>query len=184
MAKDFIDTNDFTVAELTAMVDLIGLKEADRDGCVPPLLHRRSLGMIFEESSTRTKVRSRWPWPSSAAMRCTCGRGRFTWVPGSRSGIPRVLSRMCDVIEARVLKHQTMTDLAAAASVPVINGAVRLQPPHPGACGLFTMTEHQVLDRAHDQGRGDDDPVTERTGDALSEEGDLRRRTCLAVLRP
>jgi len=41
MAKDFIDTNDFTVAELNAMVDLISLlKEVDRDGCVPALLHR------------------------------------------------------------------------------------------------------------------------------------------------
>jgi len=57
MAKDFIDTNDFTVAELNAMVDLISLlKEADRDGCVPALLHRRSLGMIFEEPSPRTRV--------------------------------------------------------------------------------------------------------------------------------
>jgi len=57
MAKDFIDTNDFTVAELNAMVDLISLlKDADRDGCVPALLHRRSLGMIFEEPSPRTRV--------------------------------------------------------------------------------------------------------------------------------
>jgi P-type Cu+ transporter len=57
LAKDFIDTNDFAVAELSAMLELIGLlKDADRDGCVPVLLHRRSLGMIFEEPSTRTRV--------------------------------------------------------------------------------------------------------------------------------
>lgn len=57
MTKDFIDTNDFTVAELSAMLELISLlKDADRDGCVPALLQRRLLGMIFEEPSTRTRV--------------------------------------------------------------------------------------------------------------------------------
>jgi putrescine carbamoyltransferase len=63
MIKDFIDTNDFSPGELTEMLGLIGLlKDADRDGYVPELLARRSLGMIFEEPSTRTRSRSRWPW--------------------------------------------------------------------------------------------------------------------------
>lgn len=57
MPKHFLDTNDFGREELADLLDLILLlKEADRDGCVPELLRNRSLGMIFEEPSTRTRV--------------------------------------------------------------------------------------------------------------------------------
>jgi putrescine carbamoyltransferase len=57
MAKDFIDTNGFSVSELSGLLELIRLlKDGDRDGCVPELLRGRSLGMIFEEPSTRTRV--------------------------------------------------------------------------------------------------------------------------------
>ena len=144
MAKDFIDTNDFTAAELTAMVGLVGLlKDADRDGCVPALLHRRSLGMIFEEPSTRTRV-------SFEVAMAKLGGHALYLRPGeihlgareSLGDTARVLSRMCDVIEARVLKHQTVVDLAAEASVPVINGLSDYNHPTQALADLFTMTEH------------------------------------------
>ena len=54
---NFIDTQEFTRAELEELLDLIRLlKDADRDAAVPQLLTHRSLGMIFEEPSTRTRV--------------------------------------------------------------------------------------------------------------------------------
>ena len=144
MGKDFIDTNDFTVAELSALVDLVGLlKDADRDGCVPPLLHRRSLGMIFEEPSTRTRV-------SFEVAMAKLGGHALYLRPGeihlgareSLGDTSRVLSRMCDVIEARVLKHQTVVDLAAQSSVPVINGLSDYNHPTQALADLFTMGEH------------------------------------------
>jgi putrescine carbamoyltransferase len=64
------------------MLELIGLlKDADRDGCVPALLHRRSLGMIFEEPSTRTRVSFEAAMAKLAAMSCTCGPVRSTRGP-------------------------------------------------------------------------------------------------------
>ena len=55
--KDFIDTQDFSRAQLEELLELIRLlKQADADGAVPLLLNHRSLGMIFEEPSTRTRV--------------------------------------------------------------------------------------------------------------------------------
>ena len=144
MAKDFIDTNDFTVAELTAMADLAGmLKDADRDGCVPALLHRRSLGMIFEEPSTRTRV-------SFEVAMVKLGGHALYLRPGeihlgvreSLGDTARVLSRMCDVIEARVLRHQTVVDLAAEASVPVLNGLSDYNHPTQALADLVTMSEH------------------------------------------
>ena len=56
-AKDFIDTQDYERAELEGLLGLIELlKDADRDGACPELLKDVSLGMIFEEPSTRTRV--------------------------------------------------------------------------------------------------------------------------------
>src|SRR4051794_29819724 len=55
--KHFIDTQDFTRDELESLLELISrIKDADRDGVPPQLLSHRSLGMIFEEPSTRTRV--------------------------------------------------------------------------------------------------------------------------------
>lgn len=144
VAKDFIDTNDFTVAELAGMLDLIRLlKNADRDGCVPELLARRSLGMIFEEPSTRTRV-------SFEVAMVKLGGHALYLRPGeihlgvreSLGDTAQVLSRMCDVIEARVLKHQTVLDLAAQSSVPVINGLSDYNHPTQALADLFTMTEY------------------------------------------
>ena len=49
---------------------------------------------------------------------------------------------MCDVIEARTLKHETVLELAAAAEVPVINGLTDYNHPTQAVCDLFTMSEH------------------------------------------
>ncbi|HMD56956.1 MAG TPA: hypothetical protein VKG82_05745 [Solirubrobacteraceae bacterium] len=55
--KNFIDTQDFSREELGELMGLIRLlKEADVDAAVPQLLRHCSLGMIFEEPSTRTRV--------------------------------------------------------------------------------------------------------------------------------
>jgi putrescine carbamoyltransferase len=142
--KDLIDTNDFSRSELAGLLGLIDLlKLADRDGCVPPLLAGRSLAMIFEEPSTRTRV------SFEVAMTKLGGHALYL-KPGeihlgireSLGDTARVLSRMCDVIEARVLKHATVTELGATASVPVINGLSDYNHPTQAVCDVFTMGEH------------------------------------------
>jgi putrescine carbamoyltransferase len=144
MPRDFLDTNDFSVEELTSMLELIRLlKDADAVGCVPELLPRRSLGMIFEEPSTRTRV------SFEVAMVKLGGHGLYL-KPGeihlgvreSVGDTARVLSRMCDIIEARVLRHETVVDLARYSSVPVINGLSDYNHPTQVLCDLFTMSEH------------------------------------------
>ena len=54
----------------------------------------------------------------------------------------QVISRMVDVIEARTLKHQTVLELAANATVPVLNGLTDYNHPTQVVCDLFTMLEH------------------------------------------
>jgi len=144
MLKDLIDTNDFSRSQITGLLGLIDLlKSADRDGCVPELLRRRSLAMIFEEPSTRTRV------SFEVAMTKLGGHALYLR-PGeihlggreSLGDTARVLARMCDVIEARVLKHATVVELAATASVPVINGLSDYNHPTQAVCDVFTMREH------------------------------------------
>ncbi len=55
--KHFIDTQDFSKAELLDIIELTRLiKAADKQSCTPKLLADASLAMIFEEPSTRTRV--------------------------------------------------------------------------------------------------------------------------------
>ena len=142
--KNLIDTQDFSRSEMQELLQLIGLlKEADYDGAVPQLLPRRSLGMIFEEPSTRTRV------SFEVAMTKLGGHGIYL-KPGeihlggkeSLYDTAKVLSRMCDVIEARVLKHATVVELARDAEVPVINGLSDFNHPTQAIGDIFTMTEH------------------------------------------
>jgi putrescine carbamoyltransferase len=153
MPKDFLDTNDFSTAELTSMLELIALlKEADGVGCVPELLPRRSLGMIFEEPSTRTRV-------SFEVAMAKLGGHAIYLKPGeihlgqreSLGDTARVLSRMCDVIEARVLRHETVVALAKSSRVPVINGLSDYNHPTQALCDLFTMGEHLPRGKSLDE---------------------------------
>jgi putrescine carbamoyltransferase len=144
MVRHFLDTNDHRREELTDLLELVRLlKEADRDGAVPPLLHRRSLGMIFEEPSTRTRV-------SFEVAMVKLGGHALYLKPGeihlgereSLHDTAKVLSRMCDVLMCRAWKHETVLELAHHASVPVINGLTDYNHPTQAVCDVFTMSEH------------------------------------------
>jgi len=54
----------------------------------------------------------------------------------------KVLSRMCDAIFCRALKHDTVTELARHAEVPVINGLTDYNHPTQVVCDALTMIEH------------------------------------------
>lgn len=144
MLRHFLDTQDFSRSELEQLLELIRLlKEADREAAVPQLLAHRSLGMIFEEPSTRTRV-------SFEVAMVKLGGHALYLKPGeihlgareSLYDTAKVLSRMCDVIEARTLRHETVVELARDAEVPVINGLTDYNHPTQVVCDLLTMTEH------------------------------------------
>ncbi len=140
----FLDTQNFSRQELLDMIELIRLlKEADRQGATPKLLQDASLAMIFEEPSTRTRI-------SFEVAMTELGGHALYLKPGeihlgareSLEDTARVISRMVDVIMARTLKHETMLRLAAAATVPVINGLTDYNHPTQAVCDVLTMIEH------------------------------------------
>jgi putrescine carbamoyltransferase len=142
--RHFIDTQDFSKQELLDILALTRLiKAADRQGCTPKLLEDASLAMIFEEPSTRTRV-------SFEVAMTELGGHALYLKPGeihlgvreSMYDTAKVLSRMVDGIQARTLKHATMTELARYAEVPVINGLTDYNHPTQVVCDTLTMIEH------------------------------------------
>ena len=144
LLRHFIDTQDFTKAELLDIIELTRLiKAADKQGCTPKLLKDATLAMIFEEPSTRTRI-------SFEVAMTELGGHALYLKPGEihlgvRENIydtAQVISRMVDVIMVRALKHKTVTDFAAGATVPVINGLTDYNHPTQVVCDVFTMMEH------------------------------------------
>lgn len=144
--RHFIDTQDFSREELSRIIELTRLlKEADRDGACPRLLAGASLGMIFEEPSTRTRVSFEVAMTKLGGHALYLRPGEIHL--GQRESVrdtAQVISRMVDVIEARTLKHKTVLDLVANATVPVINGLTDYNHPTQVLCDVFTMMEHRV----------------------------------------
>lgn len=141
--RHFIDTQDFSRDELLRIVDLIRvLKDADKDGACPRILHEASLGMIFEEPSTRTRISFEVAMTKLGGHALYLKPGEIHL--GQRESIrdtARVISRMVDVIEARTLKHATVLELAAHATVPVINGLTDYNHPTQALSDVVTMME-------------------------------------------
>lgn len=142
--KHMITMNNFTRAEMDEMLELMSLlKDARRDSAVPHLFKDKSLAMIFEAGSTRTRV--------SFETAATLLGGHALFLSprdihlGSKESIDdtaRVLSRMCDIIMARTNSGATTKALTKMSTVPVINGLDCIYHPTQMLADIFTMQEH------------------------------------------
>ncbi len=118
------------------------LKSQLRAGIDHPLLKGKTLAMIFEKPSTRTRVSfevGMWQLGGYAlylsANDLQLGRGE------SIADTAHTLSRYVDGIMARVFHHQTILELIKYSSVPVINGLSDFTHPCQGLADLFTIYE-------------------------------------------
>jgi ornithine carbamoyltransferase len=139
--KDFIEIHDYTADEVREIFELA------RDIKAKPkrfrdALEGQTLAMIFEKSSTRTRV------SFEAGMFQLGGHALFLSARDIQLGrgepIPdtaRVLSRYVDGIMARTFAHRTVTDLAEYATIPVINGLTDLSHPCQVMTDYFTAWE-------------------------------------------
>jgi ornithine carbamoyltransferase len=139
--KDFIEIHDYSADEVMQIFELA------RDIKAKPkkfadALEGQTLAMIFEKSSTRTRV------SFEVGMFQMGGHALFLSSRDIQLGrgepiedTAKVLSRYVDGIMARTFAHKTVTDLAKYASVPVINGLTDLSHPCQVMADYFTAWE-------------------------------------------
>jgi len=146
--KDFVSLADWSAGELRAMLARAAeLKALHHEGSRPQTLEGRSLAMFFEKPSLRTHV------TFEAGM--TQLGGHAIWLRPEQVGIgtresaadvASNLSRWVDVLVARTFSHHLVEELAAAASIPVINGLTDLLHPCQVMADLQTIAERRPLD--------------------------------------
>ncbi|HUO85190.1 MAG TPA: ornithine carbamoyltransferase, partial [Thermoanaerobaculia bacterium] len=139
--KDLISIHDYSRDEVEEIFTVAAEMKKDpgrfRDG-----LRGQTLAMIFEKSSTRTRV------SFEVGMFQLGGHALFLSSRDIQLGrgetiedTAKVLSRYVDGIMARTFAHSTVTELARHASVPVINGLTDLLHPCQGLTDYFTAKE-------------------------------------------
>jgi len=105
-------------------------------------LHGKTLAMIFQKPSTRTRVSFQVGIHQLGGMGMSLGFNELQLGRGETvADTARVLSRYVDGIMARVYANQDVVDLAANATVPVINGLSDLLHPCQAICDYFTIIE-------------------------------------------
>ncbi|HWR40804.1 MAG TPA: ornithine carbamoyltransferase [Patescibacteria group bacterium] len=143
--KDLLSIHDLSVAEVHEILDLARiLKEKQRRGEQHHLLAGKTLGMIFQKSSTRTRVSfevGMWQLGGSALFLSSndlqIGRGEPV------KDTARVLSRYVDGIMIRTFSHLEVEELAEYASIPIINGLTDLLHPCQALADIFTAIEYK-----------------------------------------
>jgi ornithine carbamoyltransferase len=143
--KDFLSLADWSREELEAIFELTkDLKAKQKRGEPHRLLAGKTLAMIFEKSSTRTRV------SFEVGMVQLGGHPLFLSSGTTQIGrgepikdTARVMARYCDGVMIRTYSQEGVEELARWSTVPVINGLTDMYHPCQVMADLFTVIEHK-----------------------------------------
>jgi len=143
--KDLLSVQDLSTTDIDTILSLAKtLKMQQKNGEQHHLLKGKTLGMIFQKASTRTRVSfevGMWQLGGSAlflnANDLQIGRGEFV------KDTARVLSRYVDGIMIRTSSHDEVIEMAKYATVPVINALTEMMHPCQALTDIFTVMEHK-----------------------------------------
>lgn len=146
--RHFLDIAELSAGDLRAILDEAHRRKALRRGWPKAAadedhpLHGHMLAMIFQKSSTRTRVSFEMAMRQlggdaivMSAADMQLGRGETV------QDTARVLSRMVDCVMIRANRHEDVLDFAAASEAPVINGLTDLSHPCQILADLMTIEE-------------------------------------------
>ena len=145
MQKDLLKLLDLSKEDIIKILNTADqLKYSQKHGLVHDYLRGKTLAMIFEKNSTRTRV------SFETGMYQLGGHALFLSGKESQIGrgepiedTARVLSRYCDGIMIRTFGQQEVETLAKYASIPVINGLTDFAHPCQVLADLMTVREHK-----------------------------------------
>ena len=143
--RHFLALHDYTKRELDDLLALAGeLKAKQKQGVEHHLLKGKTLAMIFEKSSTRTRI------SFEVGMFQLGGHALFISNKDSQMGrgepikdSARVMGRYCDGVMIRTFGQEIVDEFARFSSVPVINGLTDLFHPCQIMADLQTVIEHK-----------------------------------------
>ena len=143
VVRHFLDLIEVPAADLRGMIDTARAIKSRRDRNERSLAGK-TLAMIFERPSTRTRV------SFEVAMRQLGGDAILLTAEEMQLGrgetladTARVLSRYVDAIMIRMLDSEAVSELARRAAIPVINGLTRRSHPCQVMADLMTFEEHR-----------------------------------------
>jgi len=143
--RHFLTLHDLSTDEIIQVIQLaIDLKAAHREGRQEPIFAGKVLGMIFEKSSTRTRV------SFEAGMAQLGGDALFLSPNDTQLGrgepiedSARVISRMVDIVMIRTFGHDKIEKFAEYSKVPVINALTDQFHPCQLLADIQTFVEHR-----------------------------------------
>jgi ornithine carbamoyltransferase len=141
--RDFTRVSDWTATELDSLLELAHeLKSAHARGEPRELLTGRALGMIFEKPSTRTRVSFEVGIAQLGGTALYLAAGDLQLGRGETiRDTAMVLSRYLDAIVIRTFAQADVDELAASASIPVINGLTDSTHPCQALADAMTIRE-------------------------------------------
>jgi len=143
MKRDFLAIHDFTTKEIEhLLIRAKDLKAMQKKGVEQPLLKGKTLGLLFEKQSTRTRVSfevaifqlggySLYLSPAQIQM----GRGEEV------RDTAKVFSRYIDAVVIRTFSHEIIEEWARHSDIPVINGLTDLHHPCQVISDMLTILE-------------------------------------------
>ena len=141
--RHFLDLIEVPAADLRGIIESARTMKSRRDRSTRPLAGK-TLAMIFERPSTRTRV------SFEVAMRQLGGDAILLTAEEMQLGrgetladTARVLSRYVDAIMIRMLDPAAVAELAYHATIPVINGLTRRSHPCQVLADVMTFEEHR-----------------------------------------
>jgi len=146
--RHFLWLIDYNKQEIKEIIDLaIQIKKETKEKIFKPYLKHNQLAMIFEKSSTRTRV------SFEVGINQLGGNGLFLSSRDIQLGrgepikdTARVISRMVDLIMIRTFGQERLEEFAKYSKVPVINGLTDLCHPVQLLADLLTMIEYKKFD--------------------------------------
>lgn len=146
MTKHFLTISDLSTRDILTIFGLAARlkKELKRMGRNKELLKNKTMAMIFEKPSLRTRVSFETGMTQLGGHAIYLGPTDIQMGKReSAADIAKNLSRMVDIIMARVFDHKVLIELASASTVPVINALSDLEHPCQALADVFTILEYK-----------------------------------------